>query len=141
MLFLFFQTEKQARRSSRMACFPVAALIFSPRVSPPHGRRPHPDQKDWRKDPDCLSRGHPLRSMGHFSLGELYGITKSLYEFQIVWMVSLYCLPLPLSRAFLHEFPSIPWFPDLFLYGILSVKQTVYHCASGFRVHRENPGA
>ena len=25
--------------------------------------------------------------------------------------------------------------------GILSVKQTLYHRASGFRVHRENPGA
>jgi hypothetical protein len=27
------------------------------------------------------------------------------------------------------------------IYGIMSVKQTLYHGASGFRVHRENPGA
>ena len=26
------------------------------------------------------------------------------------------------------------------IYGIMSVKQTLYHRASGFRVHRENPG-
>ena len=115
---------RQKNRPGAFYAWPVFLLqhwFVSAPVSPPHGKRQHPDQKDWRKDPGWLIRRHPLCGMGHLSHGELYGITKSLYGFQIVWMISLYCLPFWLSRGFLYEFMYKPGFPGFLPDGILAV--------------------